>query len=69
MDKNTKILWETSKEICTGVREEKTKYAYMLMSCQQTKGQKVSIKVANKAFEYIAKFIYFGTARNKNCIH
>jgi hypothetical protein len=37
---------------------EKTKY--MLMSRSQKVGQKRSIKIANKSFEYVAKFQCLG---------
>jgi hypothetical protein len=33
----------------------------VFVSCQQSEGQKRSIKTSNKFFESVAKFIYFGT--------
>jgi hypothetical protein len=50
------------------VNPEKTKY--MLMSHKQKTGQKQSIKIANRSFEYVAKFIYLGTTlTDQNCMH
>jgi hypothetical protein len=42
---------------------------YMLMSHYQKAGQKHSIQTENRSFEYVAKFKYFGTLTDKNCIH
>jgi hypothetical protein len=47
---------------------EKTKYTLMLRS--QKIGQKHSIKVVNRSFEDVAKFIYLGTTlTDQNCVH
>jgi hypothetical protein len=51
-----------------GVNPEKTKY--MLMSRSQKKGQKHSIKIANRSFEDVAKFRYLGTTlTDQNHMH
>jgi exonuclease III len=52
--KNTKTLFDASKEVGLEVNPEKTKY--MLMSRSQKTGQKRSIKIANRSFEDVAKF-------------
>jgi hypothetical protein len=57
--KNTEALLDTSKDIGLEVNPEKTKY--MLMSHSQKIGQTRSIKIANRSFEDVAKFKYFGT--------
>jgi hypothetical protein len=57
--KNTEALLHASKEVGLEVNAEKTKY--MLMSHYQKAGQKHSLKIMNKSFEGLAKFIYFGT--------
>jgi hypothetical protein len=50
------------------VNPEKTKY--MLMSRSQKVGQKGRIKIANRSFEYVAKFKYHGTTlTDQNCTH
>jgi hypothetical protein len=50
------------------VNPEKSKY--MLMSCYKMAGQTHSIKIANRSFEYVAKFRYLGTTlTDKNCMH
>jgi hypothetical protein len=47
---------------------EKTKY--MLMSHSQNRGQKYSIKIANRSFEDVAKFRYLGTTlTDQNHMH
>jgi hypothetical protein len=66
--KNTKALLNASKVIGLEVNPEKTKY--MLMSRSQKMGQKHSIKIANRSFEDVAKFIYLGTTlTDENCMH
>jgi hypothetical protein len=46
------------------------KIRYMLMSHSQKIGQKHSIKIENRSFEYVAKFKYLGTTlTNQNCMH
>jgi hypothetical protein len=37
------------------------------MSCYQMAGQKLSIKIANRSFEDVAKFKYLQS--DKNCMH
>jgi hypothetical protein len=50
------------------VNQEKTKY--MLMSRSQKVGQKHGLKIANRSFEYVAKFKYLGTTlTDENCMH
>jgi hypothetical protein len=66
--RNTDILLNTSKEVSLNVNVEETKY--MFVSCHLTTGQNQCIKVANKSFENVAKFIYLEvTLTNQNCIH
>jgi hypothetical protein len=57
--KNTEALLDASKEVGLEVNLEKT--TYMLMSRSQKLGQKHKIKIANRSFEYVAKFKYLGT--------
>jgi hypothetical protein len=50
------------------VNPEKTKY--MLVSRSQKAGQRQSIKIGNKSFKDVAKFIFLGTTlTDQNCIH
>jgi hypothetical protein len=50
------------------VNPEKTKY--VLMARTQEIGQKQRIKIANRAFEHVAKFNYLGTTlTDQNCMH
>jgi hypothetical protein len=65
--KNTEVLLDASKEIGLEVNPEKTKY--MLMTRIQKIGQKHSIKIGNRSFEYVAKFKYLGTLADQNCLH
>jgi hypothetical protein len=66
--KNTEALLDASKEIGLEVNSEKTKY--MFMSRHQTAGQSNYIRVANKSFERVAKFMCLGaTLTDQNCIH
>jgi hypothetical protein len=68
IQKNTKALLYASKEAGLEVHPEKTKY--MLMSHCHKAEQKHSIKTANRSFEGVAKFKYFGTTlTDKNCMH
>jgi hypothetical protein len=57
--KNTAALLDASKEFGLEVNPEKTKC--MLMSRSQKVGQKHSIKIVKRSFEYVAKFKYLGT--------
>jgi hypothetical protein len=66
--KNTQALLDASKEVGLEANPEKTKY--MLMSRGQKTGQKCSIKIANRSFEYVAKFRYLGkTLTDQNHTH
>jgi hypothetical protein len=59
---------DASKEVGLEVNPEKTKY--MLMSRIQKVGQKRSIQIANRSFEYVAKFKYLGTTlTDQSCMH
>jgi hypothetical protein len=49
------------------VNPQKSKY--MLMSCYQKAGHKHSIKIGNWSFEDVAKFKYFGTLTDQNCMN
>jgi hypothetical protein len=65
--KNTEALLDASKEVGLEVNPEKTKY--MLMPRSQEIGQKHDIKIANRAFEDVAKFKYLGTTLpDQNCM-
>jgi hypothetical protein len=62
--KNTEALLDASKEVGLEVNPEKTK------SRSQKIGQRRSIKIANRSFEYVAKFKYLGTTlTDQNHIH
>jgi hypothetical protein len=62
---NTEHLLDASKETGVGVKAEKP--ACMFMSRHQTTGQNRCVNVANKSFENVSKFIYFGmTLTNQN---
>jgi hypothetical protein len=66
--KNTETLLDASKEVGLEVNPEKTKY--MLMSRSQKLGHKRSIELANRSFEYVAKFKYLGkTLTDQSHIH
>ena len=42
----------------------------MFMSCEQNAGQNYHIKIANKSFETVAEFVYFGMKlTSQNCMH
>jgi hypothetical protein len=58
--KNTETLIDSSKEVGLEINVEKTKY--MLLSRQQNVCQNRDIKIANRSFENVSQFKYFGTA-------
>jgi hypothetical protein len=65
--KNMEALLDEVNEVGLEVNPEKT--MYMLLSCSQKVGQKYSIKIANRSFEYVAKFKYLGTTlTDQNCM-
>jgi hypothetical protein len=58
---------KTQRRFGLEVNPEKTKY--MLMSRCKKAGQEHSIKIANRSFEDVAKFKYFGaTLTGQNCM-
>jgi hypothetical protein len=66
IQKDTEALLDASKKVGFEVNSEKTKH--MLMSRKKA-GQKNSIKIANRSFEDVAKFTYFGTTlTDQNCM-
>jgi hypothetical protein len=66
--KNTEALLDASKEVGLEVNPEKTKH--LLMSRSQMVGQKCSIKIVKRPFEYVAKFKYLGTTlTDQNHMH
>jgi retron-type reverse transcriptase len=67
IQRNTKALLDTSKEVGLEVNPKKTKY--MLVSRCQKAGQRQSIKIGNMSFESVAKFKYLGTLTDQNYIH
>jgi hypothetical protein len=68
IQRNTKALFDASKEVGLEVNPEKTKY--MLVSRCQKAGQGQSINIGNRSFESVAKFKYLGTTlTDTNCIH
>jgi hypothetical protein len=67
IQKNTEALLDASKEDGLEVYPENSEY--MLMSRKKA-GQNHSIKIANRSFEGVAKFIYLGrTLTDQNCMH
>jgi hypothetical protein len=59
---------DASKEVGLEVNQGKTKYK--LMSRSQKIGQKLSIKIAKRSFEDVAKFKYVGTTQtDQNYMH
>jgi hypothetical protein len=68
IQKNTKALLDSSKEVGLEVNPEKTKY--MLMSHCQKAGQRHSINIVNTSFEDVAKLKYMGTTlTDQNYMH
>jgi hypothetical protein len=69
MKKNTEVLIYTYAGVEVGleVNAEKTKYS--LLSRHQNAGQSHDIKIANRSFENVTQFKYFGTrVKNKNLV-
>jgi hypothetical protein len=67
VQKNTNAPLDASKDIDLEVNPEKTEY--MLMSCYQKAGQKLSLKIASRSFEDVARIKYFGaTVTDQKCI-
>jgi hypothetical protein len=68
IQRNTKALLDSSKEVCLEVNPEKTEY--MLVSRCQNAEQRQSIKMGNRSFDSVAKYKYLGTTlTDQNCIH
>jgi hypothetical protein len=67
LEKNTETLIDAGREVGLEIIVEKTKY--MLLSRYQNAGQNRDIKIANRLFENVSQFKYFGTTvKNKNLI-
>jgi hypothetical protein len=65
--KNTQTLIDASKEVGLQINIEKIKY--MLLSRHQNVGRNWDIKIANRSFENVSQFKYFGmTVTNQNLI-
>jgi hypothetical protein len=65
---NKETILEASRDVGLELNAEKTKY--MIMSRHPNSGQNESIRIANKSFENVTKFKYFGTTlTNQNDIH
>jgi hypothetical protein len=58
IEKNTKTLIDSSKEVDLEINVQKTKY--ILLSRQQNAGQNGDIKIANISFKNVSQFKYFG---------
>jgi hypothetical protein len=59
IEKDTEALLEASSEVSLEVNTEKTKC--MVMFRYQNPGKDHSLLIANKSFENVAKFKFFGT--------
>jgi hypothetical protein len=70
LGKNINIKKNTEgrkKEVGLEVNVKKTKF--MFMSCHQTTGQNLYVKVANKSFDNVAELNHLGIMlTNQNCI-
>jgi hypothetical protein len=65
---NSETLLEASRDVGLEIKAKKTKY--MIMTHHQNLGQDENIRIANEAFENVAKFKHFGmTLTNQNGIH
>jgi hypothetical protein len=65
--KNTESLTDASNEVGLEINVDKTKY--MLLSRQQNVGHNRDLKIANRSFENVSQFNYFGTTvTNQNLI-
>jgi hypothetical protein len=65
--KNTKSIFDASKEVGLEINVEKTKN--MLLSRHQNVAQNRDIKIANISFENVSQFKYLGTTvTNQNLI-
>jgi hypothetical protein len=68
MKKNTEALLDSGKGDGLKVNAEETKYR--VISRHQNAGQSYNVTIANKSFQSMAKFKYFGlTVINEDCIH
>jgi hypothetical protein len=56
--KNTETLIDASKEVGLEIYIEKTKY--MLLSHHQNAGQNWDLKIANRSFDNVSQFKYWG---------
>jgi hypothetical protein len=65
--KNTEASLGVSKEVGLEVNPEETEY--MLISRGQKTGRRYSIKIANRFFEDVAEFKYFGNNTNRSKLH
>jgi uncharacterized protein YoxC len=61
--RKTETLIDASKEVGREVNAKETKY--MLLYRRHNTGQNRDIKIANRSFENVAKFKYFGNYSNK----
>jgi hypothetical protein len=60
---------QRSEEVGLEINVERAKYSYMLLSRHQNVGHIRDIKLANRSFENVSQFKYFGmTVTNQNLI-